>query len=53
MSIFPRYFFKSILRIKNWRGEVESLLKNGKIEWLRLLNMLFLGWIYIALAPGT
>ena len=35
---------------KNWRGGVESLLKNGAM-WLRLLNMLFLSRIYIARGP--
>ena len=31
MSIFPSYFLKYIAR-KNWRGEGESLLKNGTID---------------------
>ena len=31
MSIFPSYFFKYFVR-KNWRGGVESLLKNGTID---------------------
>ena len=39
---------------KNWRGGGQSLLKNRTIDgyWLRLLNMLFTGWIYIAHGRG-
>ena len=36
---------------KNWRGGGESLLKNGTIDGLRLLNMLFPGRIYTARGP--
>ena len=47
--IFPSFFFKYFVR-KNCRGGGESLLKwNNK--WLRLLNVLFLGRIYIARGP--
>ena len=45
MSTFPGYFFKSILCVKT--GEVNRWYN----RWLRLLNMLFPGRIYIARGP--
>ena len=32
MSIFSSYFFQKYFLRKNWRGGVESLLKNGTID---------------------
>ena len=36
---------------KNYRGGDELLLKNGTLDWLRLLTMLFPHKIYMARGP--
>ena len=49
MSIFPAIFLKSILCVKTGEVEVNRYCKMVQYcGWLRLLNMLFPGRIYIA-----
>ena len=52
MGIFPSFFFFfEVFVRKNWQGEGVFVRKKWYNRWLRLLNMLFPGRIYISRGP--
>ena len=53
MSMFPSYFFKSILCVKTGEVGGESLLKNGTIDGYAYYTCYYRAEFTMGEAPGT